>query len=261
MRLFARNERKVRFPFDKILRNCPNLCELDTTAFNRICWNPPRLPKELYFEKLTLMGWCNVNMARVIIQRSKNLKLLEIGCLKMNRNYTDYKIDLTHITSCLVTLKLRGIHYDVENIKTFLSQKGSHLEAFYYSSYVTSAVANCDRYFFTVLIQYLYEYCSHLKEIELRLVQANYFASSLVLKTLFSLERLVIMTEQRNFTIEMLEILIQNSPNLRQVFIFSHHIREEDLYRICRKYCPAIRECKSLLFSWDVVIENNLLKR
>ena len=56
MRLFSRNERKVQFPFNKILQNCSNLRHFDSSAFDRIRWNPSRLPKKLNLQRLTLTG-------------------------------------------------------------------------------------------------------------------------------------------------------------------------------------------------------------
>lgn len=260
MRLFARNERKVQFPFDKLLKNCKNLSEFNTTAFHRVRWNPSRIPKILDLERLTMIGWCNVKISKLVVARCPKLKSLEIGTLKMTKKYRDYVIDLSCVKSNLIILKLVGLHFTTRNILDFMLNKGSTIETFFYSSYVTSAVADCDRDFFTRLIQIVYETCSSLKELELRFVQQNYFGSSLVLKPLSSLERLVIMTDQRTFSVDMLEVVLQNSPTLKDVFVVSDHIREEDMIRLCRKYCPAIRTSKLVPFNWDRVIDSYLQK-
>lgn len=208
-------------------------------------------------DEYQLSGWCNVKVSKVIIGRCANLKALDIGCMKATRRNSDYKIDLTLIKSDLDSLSLRGIHYSSENIRSFMSERGKRLRKFFFSSYVTSAPAICEAGLFTSIIQIIFESCFQLRELELRFVQQGAFGTLNSLQTLKHLEKIVIITEHRDLTEEMVGTILMNSPSLRSFVLITNHLHGIDLYKSCRRSCPQLKEFKSLPFTWDHAVEGN----
>lgn len=258
IRPFTRTEKRVRLPFDKILSNCPKLKEFNSTACDRVCYNVNRLPCQLiYLERLTLHGWSNVKMSSSIVRRCVNLKYLDLGCIKMGRAYEFFTTDLHMIKSNqLTTLKLHGVHYSLNNLQTFMSTYGSKLQIFQYSSSLITATSSTnlpnglmitpfDSNFFSTLIQIVFNFCPNLNQFKLVLVDHDGFGYPMSIPNLVPLEHLsslFIESEQRGFSIDLLEIILQNCPSLEFLCIVARFLSDVRVVSLCKKYCPLIKK-------------------
>jgi len=241
-------EKRVHFPFDKLLSNCPNLIELNSTAFDRICWNWKKLPSFIGLETLTLTGWSNVKMSKMIIEKCSNLKSLGLGCTKMSKNAINYKTNLQVVPTSLVSLKLHGGHYTIQNIREFMITKGFNLETFMYSSCL-SQLAPSEPHFFTLLIQILFSNCPNLQKIELKLVDHSRFGPLQTLVPLAKLKQLIIKSDQKDFNHVLLEKIIANCPSLSTLIIVSNYIDLETSTELVQKYCSKIQSIQVQPFS------------
>lgn len=264
MRPFSRNEKRVRLPFDQILINCPKLKEFRSTACDRICFNTNRLPAHLInLEKLTLHGWSNVKMSSSIVRRCVNLKFLDLGCIKLSRNFENYKIDLTMIQSDkLSTLRLHGTHYSLENLQSFMLVKGYSLKSFHYCSSLTATESTNSGStgmviipfepldFFTALIQIVFNCCPNLNRFEINLIDHDGFGSATPnLIPLYHLSSMTIKTERRSFNIDLLEVILKHCPSLEYLNVVSSYFNETDISQLCKTYCPLIKKVTHQTFN------------